>query len=120
MFFGVVSITPYVAYRLYNASFTVAIADGIAVISIIIAVIYAWRTNNTTKPGLYLSVTFPMAATTATINLGMNGFFWIDPLILFNFFMISPARALAVMLTALTSIVLYHVLYPNTVFSSHY
>ena len=118
--FGVLCITPYAVYRVYNSDFTVAIADSIAIVSIIIAVIYAWRTNDTTKPGLYLSVTFSMAATIATINLGINGFFWIYPLILFNFFMISPTRALAVMLTVLASIVTYHAFHPNTVFSSHY
>lgn len=118
--FGVLSITPYAAYRIINSDFTVAFADSIAVISIIIAVIYAWRTNDTTKPGLYLSVTFSMAATIATINLGINGFFWIYPLILFNFFVVSPSRALTVMLAVLTSIVTYHLLFPSTVFISHY
>lgn len=118
--FGVLSITPYAVYRIINYDLAVAIADSVAVISIIIAVIYAWRTNDTKKPGLYLSVTFSMAATVATINLGINGFFWIYPLILFNFFVVSPARALGVMLAVLTSIVSYHLLFPSTVFASHY
>ncbi len=118
--FGVLSITPYAVYRIVSSDFAVAFADSIAVISIIIAVIYAWRTNDTTKPGLYLSVTFSIAATIATINLGINGFFWIYPLILFNFFVVSPARALGVMLAVLSSIVSYHIFYPNTVFASHY
>lgn len=119
-FFGVLCITPYAVYRIYNSNLTVAIADSTAIVSIIIAVIYAWRTNDTVRPGLYLAVTFSLAATIATINLGINGFFWIYPLILFNFFIISPIRALAVMLAVLASIVIYHVFHPNTVFSSHY
>lgn len=119
-FFGVLSITPYAIYRAYNTNYIVAIADTIAIISIIIAVIYAWRTNNTTKPGLYLSIIFSTIATIVTINLGINGFFWIYPLILFNFFIVSPRTAFAVMLTVLACLVIYNALKPYTVFSNDY
>lgn len=118
--FGVLGITPYIIYRAYNANFMVAIADMFAVMSIIIAVIYAWRTNDTVKPGLYLSVIFSAVATLVTINLGINGFFWIYPLILFNFFIITPIRALVTMLAVLTSLVLYNIYDPGSVFSSNY
>lgn len=118
--FGVLGITPYIIYRAYNTDFMVAIADMFAVMSIIIAVIYAWRTNDTVKPGLYLSVIFSAVATLVTINLGINGFFWIYPLILFNFFIITPIRALVTMLVVLTSLVLYNIYDPGSVFSSNY
>ena len=118
--FGVLGITPYIIYRAYNANFMVAIADMFAVMSIIIAVIYAWRTNDTVKPGLYLSVIFSAVATLVTINLGINGFFWIYPLILFNFFIITPTRALVTMLAVLTSLVIYNIYEPGSVFSSNY
>ncbi len=118
--FGVLGITPYIIYRAYHANFLVAIADLFAVISIIIAVIYAWRTNDTAKPGLYLSVIFSVVATLVTINLGINGFFWIYPLILFNFFIIPPSRALVTMLVVLASLVIYNLYKPESIFSSHY
>lgn len=118
--FGVISITPYAIYRLFTADYIVALTDIFAVGSIIIAVAYAWRTNNTVKPGLYLSVIFSGTATIAIINLGVNGSFWIYPLILFNFFMVSPQRALTIMLTVLLCVVAYHLLNPNAVFHNHY
>ena len=118
--FGVLGITPYIIYRAYNANFMVAIADMFAVMSIIIAVIYAWRTNDTVKPGLYLSVIFSVVATLVTINLGINGFFWIYPLILFNFFIITPTRALVTMLAVLTSLVIYNIYEPGSIFTSNY
>lgn len=118
--FGVISITPYAIYRIFTADYIVAITDIFAIVSIIIAVVYAWRTNNTVKPGLYLSIIFSGAATVAIINLGINGSFWIYPLILFNFFMVSPLRALAVVLSVLLCIVVYHLLKPNVVFHSNY
>ncbi len=118
--FGVLGITPYIIYRAYNTDFMVAAADFIAVVSIVTAVIYAWRTNDTVRPGLYLSVIFSAVATLVTINLGINGFFWIYPLILFNFFIITPIRALVTMLVVLTSLVLYNIYDPGSVFSSNY
>lgn len=118
--FGIFSLTPYAIYRMYHANYTVAIADSFAIFSIIIAVIYAWKTNNTVKPGLYLSVVFSATAAIVTINLGINGFFWIYPLILFNFFMVSPARALLAMLSVLSTLVIYNAFKPNTIFSNNY
>ena len=118
--FGVLGITPYIIYRAHSTDFMVAAADFIAVVSIVTAVIYAWRTNDTVKPGLYLSVIFSAVATLVTINLGINGFFWIYPLILFNFFIITPIRALVTMLAVLTSLVLYNTFDPGSVFSSNY
>lgn len=119
-FVGVISITPYAIYRTWTADYIVAVTDTFAVLSIIVAVVYAWRTNNTVKPGLYLSIIFSTAATIVIINLGINGSFWIYPLILFNFFMVSPPRALIIMLTVLSCIVMYHLLNPNAIFNSHY
>lgn len=118
--FGVISITPYAIYRIFTADYIVATTDIFAITSIIIAVVYAWRTDNTVKPGLYLSIIFSGAATIAIINLGINGSFWIYPLILFNFFMVSPPRALTVVLSVLLCVVVYHLLNPSTVFHSHY
>ncbi len=118
--FGILSLTPYAIYRAYHANYTVAIADSFAIFSIVIAVTYAWVTNNTVRPGLYLSVVFSATATIVTINLGINGFFWIYPLILFNFFMVSPARALLAMLAVLSSLVIYNAFTPNIIFSDDY
>ncbi|MDY0250999.1 MAG: GGDEF domain-containing protein [Pseudomonas sp.] len=118
--FGIFSLTPYAIYRAYHANYTVAIADSFAIFSIIIAVIYAWITNNTVRPGLYLSIVFSATAAIVTINLGINGFFWVYPLILFNFFMVSPGRALLAMLAVLSTLVIYNIFKPDVIFSDNY
>lgn len=118
--FGVLSITPYALFRIYTADFTMAMADSIAILSIIIAVTYAWRTNNTRKAGVYLAVIFSTVVLIITLNVGTNGFFWIYPLILFNFFIVSPGRALAIMLSVISAILINHLLQPHSVFSSQY
>ena len=119
-FIAVFTITPYAVYRFYTESFITAVADTVAVVSIIIAVIYAWRTGNAAKPGIYLAIICSAAATIAAVNSGINSFFWIYPLVLFNFFMVPPSRALSIMLIVLSSIAMYHILKPNTVFASNY
>ncbi|WP_068825421.1 GGDEF domain-containing protein [Pseudomonas sp. BMS12] len=117
---GVLGITPYAVYRLLHGNYLVGIADSIIVLSTITAVIYAWRTGDTEKPGLYLAGVFSVGATLIAINLGVNGLFWIYPLILFNFFMVSPGKAIVASLLVLAGLVGHSIWVPGSVFDSHY
>lgn len=118
--FGVIGITPYAVYRLATGNYLVGSADSIIVTSTVLAVIYAWRTGDTIKPGIYLATIFSIGATLIAVNLGVNGLFWIYPLILFNFFMVSPGKALTATILVLISLVTYGQLNPNAVFESDY
>jgi len=117
---GVIGISPYAVYRLLEGNYVVGIADVIIVCSTIAAVLYAWRSGDTVKPGIAVSVIFSAASTLIAIKLGINGLFWIYPLILFNFFMVSPGKALLAMLLVLSTLVGYALSVPGTVFESHY
>ncbi|WP_298187703.1 GGDEF domain-containing protein [uncultured Pseudomonas sp.] len=117
---GVIGITPYAVYRLATGNYLVASADSVIVASTVLAVLYAWRTGDTVKPGIYLALIFSAAATLIAINLGVNGLFWIYPLILFNFFMVSPLKALLITTLVLTTLASYGLLKPGAVFESHY
>ncbi len=117
---GVIGISPYAVYRLLEGNYLVGIADVVIVVSTIGAVFYAWRTGDTVKPGIAVSVIFSAAATLITIKLGINGLFWIYPLIIFNFFMVSPGKALLAMLLVVGSLCAYALSVPGTVFESHY
>jgi diguanylate cyclase len=118
--FGVLGISPYAVYRLHEGNYLVGAADVIIVSSTIAAVFYAWRTGDTVKAGIAVSMVFSAAATLITIKLGINGLFWIYPLILFNFFMVSPGKALLAMLLVLGSLTGYALCIPGAVFESHY
>jgi diguanylate cyclase (GGDEF)-like protein len=118
--FGILAITPYAIYRLLEGNYLVGLADATIVTSTIIAVLYAWRTGDTVKPGIYLASIFSAGATLIAINLGVNGLFWIYPLILFNFFMVSPGKALSATALVLGLLVAYALSYPGRVFESHY
>ncbi len=117
---GVVSISPYAVYRLLEGNYLVSIADTIIVCSTIGAVLYAWRTGDTKKPGLYLAAVFSTGATLIAINLGINGLVWIYPLILFNFFMVSPGKAMLATALVLSALVGHALLVPGSLFESDY
>lgn len=119
-FFGIVSISPYAVYRLLHGNYLVGIADTIIVLSTLFAVLYAWVTRDTVKPGIYLAAVFSVGATLIAINLGVNGLFWIYPLILFNFFMVTPGKALLATALVLVSLVSHALLVPGSVFESDY
>ena len=117
---GVVGISPYAIYRLAQGNYLVGIADVVIVTSTVFAVLFAWRTGDTVKPGICVSVIFSAAATLITIKLGVNGLFWIYPLILFNFFMVSPGKALSATLLVMAALAGHALYWPGTVFESHY
>lgn len=118
--FGVIGISPYAVYRLATGNYLVGAADTVIVASTVLAVLYAWRTSDTVKPGIYLASIFSVAATLIAINLGVNGLFWIYPLILFNFFMVSSGKALVATILMLMTLVGYGQLNPGAVFESDY
>ena len=69
---GVIGISPYAVYRLIEGNYLVGIADVVIVSSTIAAVFYAWRTGDTVKPGIAVSIVFSAASTLITIKLGIN------------------------------------------------
>lgn len=118
--FGIIGISPYAVYRLLTGNYLVGVADTIIVLSTVFAVLYAWIARDTVKPGIYLATVFSVNATLVVINLGVNGLFWIYPLILFNFFMVSPGKALLATALVLVSLAGHALLIPGSVFESHY
>ncbi len=118
--FGVIGISPYAVYRLLEGNYLVGIADSVIVLSTVFAVFYAWRTGDTLKPGTYLAVIFSIGATLIAINLGINGLFWLYPLILFNFFMTAPGKALINVSCIVAALIGYARFNPGAVFESDY
>lgn len=117
---GVLGISPYALYRFAHGNYLVGIADTVIVLSTLSAVLYAWRTGNTERPGLYLAAVFSVGATLIAINLGVNGLFWIYPLVLFNFFMVSPGKAIIASLSVLVVLIAHALWVPGSVFESYY
>lgn len=118
--FAILGIAPYAVFRLFEGNYIVGIADSIIVLSVLTALLYAWIVRDTERPGIYLAVIFSVSASIVAINLGVNGLFWIYPLILFNFFMVTPGKAFVATLFLLTALITHAIVVPGSVFGSTY
>tara|TARA_R110000782_G_scaffold122383_4_gene213651 strand:+ start:65 stop:1117 length:1053 start_codon:yes stop_codon:yes gene_type:complete len=115
-----IGISPYIVFRLLEGSLLVGIVDAFMVGSTALAVLYAWRTGNTLRPGQFLAIVYSAGACLVTIKLGVNGLFWFYTLILFNFFVVPPLQSAMATLSALLIICIYGYLNPEVVFESNY
>ena len=117
---SVFGVTPYAVYRLHEGNWAVGLTDTFLVVGTSIAVVYAWRTGNTVRPGQFLSVMYSLAGFLVTIKLGINGLFWLYCLVLFNFFVVPPLQSVLATLITLVATCVYGWLRPGDVFESHY
>lgn len=117
---SLIGITPYTVYRLLEGNLLIGLVDAFMVCSTALAVLYAWRTGETLRPGQFLAVVYSVGACLVAIKLGVNGLFWFYTLILFNFFVVPPLQSAAATFCSLLAICIYGYLNPGVVFESHY
>ncbi|WP_233356549.1 GGDEF domain-containing protein [Pseudomonas mangrovi] len=102
----ILTITPYGIYRLIRGDLTVAVLDAVIVICSLLGVAHAWRTGDTRRPGLIMSLMVSVCAVLVVLNLKTTGLFWIYVVIVFNFFVVSPRWALLLTAATLAAIAL--------------
>lgn len=117
---ALVGVSPYAVYRLIEGNMLVGLVDSFMVCTTALAVLYAWKTGNTLRPGQFLAAVYSIGAFLVAIKLGVNGLFWFYTLILFNFFVVPPLQSAAATLCSLLAICVYGYLHPGVVFESHY
>lgn len=117
---AVLGVTPYAVYRLGERNWLVGLTDTFLVSSTLMAVVYAWRTGDTIRPGQFLAAIYSLGAFLVSIKLGTNGVFWMYVLILFNFFVVPPLQSVIVTQVTLAAVCLFGWLHPGQVFASGY
>ncbi|MAD01631.1 MAG: GGDEF domain-containing protein [Pseudomonadales bacterium] len=117
---AVVGVSPYAVFRLGEGSWLVGATDTFLVVSTLLAVVYAWRTGDTIRPGQFLALIYSAGAFLVSVKLGANGLFWMYVLILFNFFVVPPLQSLIATMSTLVAICVYGWLHPERGFESHY
>ncbi|MEE3158862.1 MAG: GGDEF domain-containing protein, partial [Pseudomonadota bacterium] len=117
---AVVGVSPYAVFRLGEGSWLVGATDTFLIVSTLLAVVYAWRTGDTIRPGQFLALIYSTGAFLVSVKLGANGLFWMYVLILFNFFVVPPLQSLIATMSTLVAICVYGWLHPERVFESHY
>lgn len=113
-----VCLTPYGIYRLLSGNIIVGIADLVMVLVSVCCVAYAWRTEDTKGPGLIMAMAFCVGAILVCINLGIDGVFWVYPFLVFIFFLVSPLKALLMLLLSLAVLLGYALFNPGQIFAT--
>lgn len=106
--FGVlaaVGIAPFAAYRFLTGSLLIGVVDAAIVAAILSAVVYAWRTGDNRRAGLFLMVVNTSGVVLATALLGYPGLFWSFPALFANYMLVDRSKAVAASALALTAIV---------------
>ncbi|MAD74100.1 MAG: GGDEF domain-containing protein [Rheinheimera sp.] len=111
-------LTPYGLYRLFTGNIVVGATDLVMVLVSSCCVLFAWRTNNTKGPGLIMAMVFCIGAILVCISLGTDGVFWLYPFIVFIFFLVSPIKALVMLLLSLSVLVAAALINPGHIFDS--
>jgi diguanylate cyclase len=97
-------VTPFAVFRLFEKNYLVAVADFAMVLVAVSAAVYAWRTGHTRGPGITISVLLSLGAILVAVVLGLDGAFWIYPLIMFVFYLAPPPLALGLTLVAIATL----------------
>ncbi len=113
-------LVPYGIYRLYSGNYIVGLADLFMVACALVAIRVAWRTGDTVRPGLFMAVVFCLGAVLICINLGIDGLFWVYPLLVFIFFLVSPLKAFVLLLLMLGTLLLFANWQVGRIFSSQF
>ncbi len=95
---AVFGILPFAIYRCIAGNVAAGTVDAFLVLSISAAVVYAWRTGDTKRSGIYLSVVNTGGAMLVAEILGVPGLSWMYTSLLANFFVVG--RGLATILSA--------------------
>lgn len=106
--FGVlaaVGIAPFAVYRFATGSLLIGFVDSGIVAGILSAVVYAWRSGDTRRSGLFLMAVNTSGVVLATALLGYPGLFWSFPALFANYMLVDRSKAVAASAIALTAIV---------------
>ncbi|SDS32416.1 diguanylate cyclase (GGDEF) domain-containing protein [Halopseudomonas litoralis] len=114
--FGIVSVTPFAIYRMWQDNWLVVAVDIILLLTTLIAVAISWRYGSTRLAGQILAAVYGTAAVIVSIHVQAGGLFWFYCLILFNFFVIPPLQSTIATLLALSFLCIYGVMHPGEVF----
>ena len=104
---AVAGLLPFAVYRFLTGALVVGLVDSFLVLGISAAVIYAWRTGDTRRPGLFMALVDTAGSITTATILGEPGRDWMYVALMSNFFLIDRrlaaiASVVALLITAIS------------------
>jgi len=103
---AVLGITPFAFYRLAQGQPLAAALDFALVLVICAGAVHVWRGGNLRRTALVLVAFLAAGAAVAVHVIGVPALLWVYPLLLGNFLMVEPRRALLVTLVLVGYLVL--------------
>src|SRR5690606_10807979 len=110
---AIIGVLPFAIYRFVAGLYLTGMIDTAIVASVVFTVIYAWKTGDTSRTGLFLAIVTCGGAAVAT-HVGMAGLYWLFPTSLTSFFLVRPGIAVVVNALAIAILALN-----NNVFTSN-
>lgn len=91
-------VLPFAVYRFLVGELVAGVVDSTIVLCISAAAVYAWRSGDTRRSGMFLVAVNTTGTMAAATILGVAGVFWMYATLLANFFLVD--RRLAAVATA--------------------
>lgn len=104
---AVLGITPFAIYRFWLGNVPAGLTDSTILVSICIAVVYAWRTGDTARAGFVLAMVAVFGGASVATLLGEVGLFWLFPSLITSFFLTSASVAVLLNLSALVFLIVH-------------
>src|SRR5690606_20868034 len=92
---AIIGVLPFAIYRFVAGLYLTGMIDTAIVASVVFAVIYPWKTGDTSRTGLLLAIVTRGGAAVAT-RVGLDGLSWVWPTLLTSFFLFRPGIAVVV------------------------
>ncbi len=110
---AVLGITPFAFYRFYSGDLVSGIVDCVILASIVLTVVYAWRTDDTRRSGLCMTIFACGGAAVVGTMQGDAGLFWLYPAFMTSFFMTTPLFAVIINCLAVLGLVTHNVAFDS-------
>lgn len=104
---AIVGIAPFAVYRFVTGNALAGAVDSAIVLSIVAALVHAWRSGSTRVAAWFIVVTASVGCTAITFLLGRPGLLWMYVGVLANFLLIRPWQAALVTAVALAVVVIH-------------
>lgn len=112
---AVLGITPFAAMRFLQGNVLAGVVDTSILLSIFIGVVYAWRTGDTRRSGLFLAIVACGGAVTIGKVVGEPGLFWLFPCLVTTFFLATPRTATFLNLASIVALMTQQSIYQSSV-----
>jgi len=97
---AIVGILPFSIYRFASGNSIAGAVDLAMVLSILGGVVYAWRGGDVARVGLLMVMACTAGCVTIGVLTGLPGLLWTYPVLLANYLLVTPGRALVMSIIA--------------------